>query len=263
MKKSYIVIFICCVFVLSSCSFQKRVTFPTLGTQVVKQSDKQTFLNNIIKNQKQFLNVRTLSDVFVVEKDQGFKFRYLFVYDKNNVRIEAFPPDAFLSLHILVQNKGQVQNKGHAVFLDRQQKIVVISNDIKNILQELWGEQVDYKELMELFAGNNLLENSSIDNYDFYIFTNNESKSFLQLVSKDRSKYYEFNMDKFNLVDYEIWNQEDLSLKIIKEENLIAVIVPDSKLYMNFKITKQEFDSKILDKIFTINIPKNYKQYKK
>ncbi len=250
-------IFIFCIFTLSSCSFQKKVFFPTLGNQVVSKSDKQNFFNKLVKSKKTFSNVRTLTDVFVIEDEQGFKFRYLFVYDKNNLRIEAFPPDAFLSLHILVQNKKQ------AIFLDRQQKIVILSDDIKNILQELWGEQVDYKELMELFAGNNLLENSSIDNYDFYIFTNNESKSFLQLVSKDRSKYYEFNMDKFNLVDYEIWNQEDLSLKIIKEENLIAVIVPDSKLYMNFKITKQEFDSKISDKIFTINIPKNYKQYKK
>ena len=266
--KKFILVF-CLLAFFTSCTTKNNIPFPNLGSNQVVGKEKKELYSKLIENNKDFSNVRVLSDVLLVEKGEGFKFRYLFIYDKskklndkifnnNFLRIEAFPPETFLSLHILAQNEKE------AVFLDRQQKIAIKTNDIKNIFKEIWKEDIDYKNLMEIFAGNNNLTNDDVNNYDFYIITANNN-DLLQVVSKNKNEYYEFNLKDLSLLTYDAWNNngKDLIMRVKKANNFLYVIIPQNELLMNFMITKKEFDVNVKQDVFNIKIPKNYKIYKK
>ena len=126
------------------------------------------------------------------------------------------------------------------MFLDRQQKIAIKTDDIKNIFKEIWKEDIDYKNLIEIMAGNNNLTKDNVNNYDFYILENKDYK-LLQIVSKNKNEYYEFNLKDLSLVTYDNWkdNGQELIMRIKKSNNAIYVIIPQNELLMNFFVTKK------------------------
>ena len=262
MKRFILILFILISF--TGCFSSNKITFPNISENIVSDEQKNVFFDKLAENNKNFNNVRVLSDVILIEKGEGFKFRYLFIYDKNLsdkkefVRIEAFPPETFLSLHILTQNENE------AMFLDRQQKIAIKTDDIKNIFKEIWKEDIDYKNLIEIIAGNNNLTKDNVNNYDFYILENKDYK-LLQIVSKNKNEYYEFNLKDLSLVTYDNWknNGQELIMRIKKSNNALYVIIPQNELLMNFFVTKKEYDVNVKQDVFNIKIPKNYKVYKR
>ncbi|MGI6680468.1 MAG: hypothetical protein ACOX3T_03120 [Bdellovibrionota bacterium] len=260
MKKYFL--FIVISFCFSACAVREKAKFPTPSEMALGDNQKEEIFNKISKNKKEFSNVRFLTDVVVVENGVGYKFRYLFLYDKNGyLRVEAFPPDTFLSLHILTQNKCG------AVFLDRQQKIVLTSDSANDILKKLWKEEVDYKSLLESFVGNSDLSYENLKNYDFYILSStnnstNKKEKLLQVISKDKNEYIEFDLNNYKLLNYDLWDKgKELKMRLKKSDNMVFVIFPQANLYMNFNIIKQEYDATLDPKIYIIKIPSNYKKY--
>ena len=221
MKRFILILFILISF--TGCFSSNKITFPNISENIVSDKQKNVFFDKLVENNKNFNNVRVLSDVILIEKGEGFKFRYLFIYDKNLsdkkefVRIEAFPPETFLSLHILTQNENN-----------------------KNLTKD------------------------NVNNYDFYILENKDYK-LLQIVSKNKNEYYEFNLKDLSLVTYDNWkdNGQELIMRIKKSNNALYVIIPQNELLMNFFVTKKEYDVNVKQDVFNIKIPKNYKVYKR
>lgn len=259
--KKLILLFCFSVF-LVGCATKSKIPFPSTTLEnKIEGEEKAKISEKLLNLNKEFSNVRLLSDVMLVEKDSAYNFRYLFIYDKKGkVRIEAFPPQTFLSLHILTQNE-----KG-ALFLDRQQKIAIKTKDIKNILNEIWSENIEYNNLISIFIGNNNFSKDSLNDFDFYLLEAKKTNDkILQVIRKDKNEYYEFNYNDLSLLTYDIWknNGDTLLMRIKNVKDMIYVMFPQKELLMNFKITKEELNANLKDSLFSVKVPSNYKVYNK
>lgn len=255
MKKILALLFL---ILLTSCSFKKVSVYPTLGEEVKDEAKKQEYIDKIKNNQKLFQNARILNDVIFVQDGEGYKFRYLFVFDSDgNLRMEAFPPETFLTIHLLVQNKDE------AIFLDRQQKLALKAKNANQILKEMLGQKMNCKIFIDGFLGNSSLKEAK--DYNFYIITKNieEAKGvkILQLVDKKTNEYYEYFLNDLSLFGYEYWqDNETLLVKIRRDDEFFLLILPESDIVMNFRATNKEFDTDIKDSVYKIKrIPKDYK----
>ena len=78
MKRFILILFILISF--TGCFSSNKITFPNISENIVSDKQKNVFFDKLAKNNKNFNNVRVLSDVILIEKGEGFKFRYLFIY---------------------------------------------------------------------------------------------------------------------------------------------------------------------------------------